>query len=216
MDPALPETDHAALYDGFAALFSEPMDAATIAACRARHQIVPLGHLPDAAWSKAPLQRALRIIEDTGDVETVTSLLNRDFCALFLGIQGPHRVVPACRSDYLDDAAKAAPALETLLADNGLALTDRFVEPADHIAVGLAIMAWLLNAMRVEDHIVIEPSVFLDTHLLSWVPAFAARCDAVDTTGCYAAFATLLHGFLFAERARLASVSLPLFADPSA
>jgi TorA-specific chaperone len=214
MYTVLQATDHAALYDGFAALFAEPLDAATIASCRERIQIVPLGNLSDAAWAQAPIARelvarVLRILHDAGDLDTTTSLLNRDFCALFLGIQGPQRVVPACQSAYLDDGTNAAAEVESCLAGNGLAIADRFVEPADHVAVQLAIMAWLLDALPTAtgttNRATIDPVAFLDNHLLSWIPAFAARCEAVDTTGCYAAFATLLHQFLLSERTHLAA-----------
>ena len=224
MDALLQAASHAASYDGFAALFAEPLDAATIASCRERNHIVPLGELSDAPWAQAPMARelvarVLRILHNAGDLDAATSLLNRDFCALFLGIQGPQRVVPACQSAYLDNRTNAAAELEKYLAGAGLAIADRFVEPADHLAVQLAVMAWLLDgpqaAAGTANRAAIDPVAFLDDHLLSWIPAFAARCEAVDTTGCYAAFATLLHHFLLSERTRLAADRISPITDHS-
>ena len=74
---------------------------------------------------------------------------------------------------------------------------------ADHVAIELSAMAWLLDR---------DPAAtleFLDTHLLNWVPAFAAQCATADTTGCYAAFATMLLRFLRNERDRLVAISRP-------
>jgi TorA maturation chaperone TorD len=221
MDHAMTELEPAAIYDGFATLFSEPLDAASIALCRARSQVVALGSLDRAAWACEPpgreaLGRVLRIIAGTGDSGAITSLLNRDFGTLFLGIQGPDRVVATCRSAYVDNGLDAAVETETLLADCDFAVAARFVEPADHIAIELALMARLLHRGHSPgDRAAVQPTEFLDLHLLNWIPAFSARCAAADRTGCYAGLAAMLHGFLLHERSRLATAGAPTLTAPS-
>jgi TorA specific chaperone len=195
--------DRVALYDGFAALFSEPLAASTIVMCREQACFLPLDALHHTPWAQQPMEQVMRVIIGGDDADAIASLLNRDFGALFLGIHGPHRVVASCRSDYPPNDTAAAVATDALLLDHGLAVAEGFVEPADHVAIELAAMAWLL------DRDAIEALEFLDTHLLNWLPAFAAQCTAADTTGCYAAIATMLLRFLRTERDRLIAISRP-------
>jgi TorA-specific chaperone len=96
-------------------------------------------------------------------------------------------------------AGDATGDMEKLLRQSDVSTDDAFREPSDHLAIELALLAWLIRRdadCRVQ-------AALLDDHLLVWVPAFADRCRQCDPTGFYAGAAQVLMAFLTAHRATL-------------
>ena len=91
--------------------------------------------------------------------------------------------------------------MEDILRSLDMRLPDGFVEPADHIAVQLNVMARLIE---MGDRA--RQSDFLAYHLEAWVSRFAEACRAHDTTGFYAAAATILDKWILKDQAALKQV----------
>lgn len=96
-----------------------------------------------------------------------------------------------------------------LLSTQGLAVTDQFKEPADHLAIMLDYLGNLvLSQLEAQTDaarkaLYQEQLTFIERHLLTWVPAFNQRCQGITGTGFYAAVADLLCNHLDAERTYL-------------
>ncbi len=94
--------------------------------------------------------------------------------------------------------------MRSFLAESGLAIQADFREPADHLAVYLALVAKLAeqDAEQGIDSIdfataAFEQLSFLQAGLLGWLEAFVQRCQqARPRFDFYPALATLLHGFV--------------------
>lgn len=113
------------------------------------------------------------------------------FAALFLGGGGPRSALPYA-SVYRSPTGRLfqepAAAMADLLrrADLDVAVPG---EAPDHVAVQLALMAALAEA---DDATGTElRREVRDAHLLPWLPNFAADCARFDTSGLYAATASL-------------------------
>jgi len=91
--------------------------------------------------------------------------------------------------------------MEALLRGHGLRVADGCHEPPDHLALELAFTETLVRGGA---PMATGAGEFLESHLLAWLPAFAARCAAYDDTGFYAAISALLGAFLQCEQQRLA------------
>ena len=94
--------------------------------------------------------------------------------------------------------------MRSFLAESGLAIQADFREPADHLAVYLALVAKLAeqDAEQGIDSVdfataAFEQLSFLQAGLLGWLEAFVQRCQqARPRFDFYPALATLLHGFV--------------------
>lgn len=60
-----------------------------------------------------------------------------------------------------------------------MVLPDGVNEPADHIGIQLNVAAELCDREREGQPVPLAKTVFLETHVLSWLPAFVARCEAL-------------------------------------
>ncbi len=98
-----------------------------------------------------------------------------------------------------------------LLTSQGLAVTEQFKEPADHLAIMLDYLgnqALRLIAAKTDSErtaLYREQQAFIEERLLSWVPEFKQRCERITASGFYPAVAEFLCDFLKAERAYLAA-----------
>lgn len=90
-----------------------------------------------------------------------------------------------------------------------------FTEPEDHVAVELAFMARMceraVEALRAGDgdaaeELLRSQQVFLNDHLLNWIPRFTAESRAAAQGGFYAHLATLTDAFLRADADELGEV----------
>jgi TorA-specific chaperone len=171
----------------FADFFAAPLEAADVAALRADGRLGGLAPLCDRPAG----QRARGVLAGFGDAAEAASDLNAAFCCLFLGAGGPDGNAPPYESAYCGSGRlfqEPTAEMAKLLAAHGLGVAEGCCEPADHLAIELALLAALLAGP--------EPATALVDRLLGWVPGFAARCAACDATGFYAALAALLHAFL--------------------
>ena len=167
------------------ALFARPPGVEGIRA----HRAGPLAALlEDLALDRAlaPDVAALPATLD-GDDDEVARRVAIAHGRLFDGLAGPE-TVPAMESAHVGEGRPFGPPvtdMERLLAAHDLSVADDAHEPADHLAIQLALMARLTAA----DHPDRAP---LAARLAGWVPTFARACGAHDRVGFHAAAARLL------------------------
>ncbi len=137
--------------------------------------------------------------------------LRADFAGLFL-LDSKVAAIPYA-SCYLEESGQTFGEMESrmrhFLANNHLALNADFKEPADHLAVYLALMQqWVLSTAEVSaddnsaelKNTIAEQHEFLQQALLTWLPIFVQRCHSVDVmNGFYPAVADLLLAFVEAD-----------------
>jgi len=201
VEPRSPQV-RVALYRDFAALLSAALSTADVAALCGTGGVGSLDALADA-----PAFAAVRgTLYEQGDAEATATALNRAFCSLFLGVNGPQAMVPPYESAYYGETGalfqEPVAEMQRLLAAHGLAATNGWCEPPDHLATELAPVEHLVQTGA-------DDTALLD-RLLGWVPRFAELCAARDPSGFYAGVAALLLGFLTDERnARPATPASP-------
>jgi TorA maturation chaperone TorD len=146
---------------------------------------------PCPAPSRAALYADFAALHGPADTVAATSVLNRAFCALFLGVNGPAAMAPPCESAY-GDAGKPfqqpVADMPVLLAAHSLAAAGGWCEPEDHVAIELALAARLILAGANGAPVL--------ARLSGWQPDFAARCGARDFSGFYAGITAMLHELL--------------------
>lgn len=130
--------------------------------------------------------------------------LSADFCDLFLKTD-KYGALPYA-SLYLGDSGllndEPAKVMAELMQKHGVVVDESLNEPADHLAIELDFLGNLIirsNQSGNEEELeaaFIEQHEFIQTHLLSWVPQFVAKCQKFDEFGFYAAIAALLLAFL--------------------
>ncbi|MDK9698316.1 MAG: molecular chaperone TorD family protein, partial [Siculibacillus sp.] len=106
---------------------------------------------------------------------------------LFDGLAGPE-TVPPYESAHVGDGrlfGRPVAEMERLLAAHDLSVAADAHEPADHLAIELALMARLVS----HDH---PDRATFAARLTGWIPAFARACEAHDRAGFHAAAARLL------------------------
>lgn len=101
--------------------------------------------------------------------------------------------------------------IRAFLASHALALQAQFREPADHIAVPLAYMAYVAEkqaAGRDIPALAREQAEFLRAALFDWIERFVHRCQQVRPKfDVYPALGALLLGFVRADLAFLDDVA---------
>lgn len=182
--PPLPAGLDAVAFDWLAALFARPPGAAAVAA----HHAEPLAGLladlaadPDLAAPIAALRAATG-----GEADAAAIRIAVAHGRLFDGLAGPE-TVPPHESAHVGDGRLFGPAvadMERLIATHDLGIADELREPADHVAIELAVLAHLTRL----DH---PDRVALAERLAAWVPAFARACAAHDRAGFHAAAARI-------------------------
>ncbi len=138
--------------------------------------------------------------------------LAADFAQSFLGDNRTSALPYA--SVYLSDGGQLFQEphdeMLALLKSQGLAVTEQFKEPADHLAIMLDYLGnqvlRLLEAKTDSQRAALyrQQQDFIEERLLTWVPEFKQRCERITGSGFYPAVAGLLGDFLKAEQAYLA------------
>ncbi len=131
--------------------------------------------------------------------------LRADFAALFL-LDNKTAALPYA-SFYLEEGGqlygKAEAQMRYFLAQNKLEIETGFNEPADHLAVYLAVVSSWTNSCLAEKKLgntADEQADFLQQALLNWLPLFVKRCQSVPAASdFYAAAARLLLVFIQAD-----------------
>jgi len=146
----------------------------------------------------AEVRRLQAGIEALRDVEDAHLELAADFAQMFL-LDGKGGALPYASIYDTDDTRLYGPAearMQGFLAGASLAVQDEFREPADHLAVYLAVMARLTEEQAQAADIGAaagDQLAFLQDALLTWLPGFsAASQDASPRFDFYPALAALL------------------------
>jgi len=179
--------DDATIFEWLAGLFAAAPAPEAVADLRRGAAAAAIDRLA-ADPRLAPALRALSAaIAAGGSDEAAAHRLSRAWGRLFLGLGGPETVPPYESAFHGDGRLFQAPTAEMdrLLADHDLAVGAEVREPADHLAIELALAAHLTAA----DH---PDRRRLVGRLAAWVPRFRDALGARDETGLWSAAADLL------------------------
>ena len=129
--------------------------------------------------------------------------LSADFAQVFLGNNKssalPYESVFTSRDGHLMQQAYTQ--MTALLQQHNINISEKYSEPADHIAIQLDFMGNLvLKTLESESEAEIRASFavqhdFLQTHLLNWLADFELKVKDCDKFGFYAAVVELLLAF---------------------
>lgn len=163
-----------------------------------------LSGLGENAQLKPAIERVVDALNRLLDRDDAQLELAADFCDLFLKSDRdsalPYASIYIGKSGLLNDTP--AKELETLMAKHGVSVEKGLNEPADHIAIVLDFLGNLiirsneLEQARHMEEALKEQQAFIQTHLLSWVPQFSAKCQTLDQFGFYSAITSLTEAFL--------------------
>ena len=130
--------------------------------------------------------------------------LAADFAGLFL--VDPKQGALPYESLYRGDAKLMMQApmteMQARLDRLGINVSDKYKEPADHLAIELDLMGNLIiraaeaKSAAERERWLDEQEALLHTHLLGWFAKFETACRAADQFGFYGACARLLGVFL--------------------
>ncbi len=188
-DTEVPPADF--VYRWLAGLFLAPPDAAALAAYRGPEGSALLDHL-SAVPALAPPASELRALSATGsDLQEAAARLGAAYAAAFL--VGGRRSAPPYASVWLSERGllyqEPAREMTRLLAAAGLSLPEEVPEPPDHVGFQLNFLAELDALHSVGQDAPLTPQAFIDAHLLTWLPDFAAACARLREPLLYAALA---------------------------
>ncbi|MCK8462900.1 molecular chaperone TorD [Aliiroseovarius sp. S1339] len=146
----------------------------------------------------AEVQRIQAGIEALRDVDHAHLELAADFAQMFL-MDAKAGALPYASVYDADEKRLYGPAearMQSFLAGASLAVQDEFKEPADHLAVYLAVMARITEEQAQATDIVAaarDQLAFLEDALLTWLPSFnEANQEASPRYDVYPALAALL------------------------
>ncbi len=205
--------NRAALYRWFALAFFAPPTEADVVDMRegkTHRLLIALAATPGASLGV----QAMGDVLTSGTPATVASALGAAHAKLFYGVGGYETASPY-RSIYSSDRGvlcqQATAEMERVLRQHRLRLEDKVCEPSDHLSIQLEVMAQLaLRYAEAAQHSSdaqagrqSEQAEFLDTQLLSWLPAFSRRVVEVDDLGFHAGLANALQAVLEQDHAYL-------------
>lgn len=205
--------NRAALYRWFALAFFAPPTEDEVVDMREGKTQRLLYSLAAAPGANLGVQ-AMGDVLTSGTPAEVTSALGAAHARLFYGVGGyetasPYRSVYSSERGLLCQQATAE--MELVLRQHRLRLEDKVCEPSDHLSIQLEVMAQLaLRYVEAAQHsrgalssLQSEQADFLNTQLLSWLPAFSRRVVEVDDLGFHAGLACALQAVLEQDHAYL-------------
>ncbi|AIW19380.1 molecular chaperone TorD [Vibrio coralliilyticus] len=153
---------------------------------------------------KPAIERVIDALNRLMDRDDAQLELAADFCDLFLKSDKdsalPYASMYIGKSGLLND--QPATDMEKLMAEHGIEVEKGLNEPADHIAIELDFLGNLIirsNELEQDRHMeeaFSEQEQFIQQQLLSWIPQFSKKCQALDEFGFYSAVSLLLIAFL--------------------
>ena len=206
-------TQRAGLYGWFARLYAQEVSEEMFRSHFTDGGFAPFAGLAELGL-KAEVQRLDAAIATLRAEQLPRLELAADFAQLFL-LDGKTSALPYASAYAGTDSASplfgaAEARMRDFLAARELAIQADFREPADHLAVPLALMAELAGAASSAEDIPTAAAAqadFLRTALLDWLPRFVERCQqARPRFDVYPALAALLLGFVRADVAFLEDV----------
>jgi TorA specific chaperone len=192
--------EDAPIAEFLAGLFVAPLSADAVASCRDGLGADFLDILVDAFPCASGVHMMRSALLTEASPGAVAHRLAIAFTVLFDGVGG-HRTVSPYESAHVGSSGRLFQApvsdMAGLLRQADVSIADTVCEPPDHLSIELALLARLMRsgASRAAE------AVLLDDHLLAWVPEFADRCRAADSTGFYAGAARVTADFLVSRRA---------------
>ncbi|MFP5402459.1 MAG: molecular chaperone TorD [Gammaproteobacteria bacterium] len=204
----------AGLYGWFSRLYAQEVSEAMFRSHFADGGFAPFAGLAELGLG-AEVQRLDAAIAALRAEQLPRLELAADFAQLFL-LDGKTSALPYASAYEGKDAASplygaAETRMREFLTARNLAIQADFREPADHLAVPLAVLADLAEKDASSDHIAQAAAAqadFLRTAVLDWLPHFVARCQqAGPRFDVYPALAALLLGFARADLLFLGDVA---------
>lgn len=205
--------NRAALYRWFALAFFAPPTEGEVVDMREGKTQRLLHALAATPGANLGVQ-AMGDVLTSGTPAEVASTLGAAHARLFYGVGG-HETASPYRSVYSSERGvlcqQATAEMERVLRQHRLRLEDKVCEPSDHLSIQLETMAQLAlryvesagNSSSALASLQSEQAEFLNTQLLSWLPAFSRRVVEVDDLGFHAGLASALQAVLEQDHAYL-------------
>ena len=206
-------TQRAGLYGWFARLYAQEVSEEMFRSHFADGGFAPFAGLAELGLG-AEVQRLDAAIAALRAEALPRLELAADFAQCFL-LDGKTSALPYASAYEGKDAASplygaAEARMRDFLAARELAIQADFREPADHLAVPLALMAELAGKDAAAEDIPAAAAAqagFIHAGLVDWLPRFVERCQqARPRFDVYPALAALLLGFVRADAAFLEDV----------
>lgn len=194
-------TQRAVVYGWLSTLYANELSGPMLGSYLAGRGAPLLGGLA-AIGLGAEVSRFEAALEALRDIPLARLELAADFAQIFL--LDAKAGAPPYASMYEGDdpqfCGTAEAQMRNFLAASGLSIDPRFREPADHLAVYLALMRHLLEQHQDARDIAataVDQAAFLHDALLGWLPKFVQRCQqARPQVDFYPALAALLLAFV--------------------
>lgn len=203
----------ASLYWWFASLFSQELTAEQLQ----HYQTSDTGEGQGRALLNALAQQdefsqaateAMAAIDNLAALPRPELELAADFCQLLL--TDLKTGAPPYASLYLDQQGllyqQPHDDMQALLQQQGLAVTSAFNEPADHLAIQLDYLGNLI--LQSSGQSPQSQLDFMQQHLLTWLPHWAARSAKLTGSGFYPAMAQLLLQFIKQDSQQLQPITI--------
>jgi TorA specific chaperone len=176
------------LCEFLARVFSAAPDTTFVGSCRHGVGAALLTTLAENDAQFPAVQQMTDALAVPPAEDKVVEQLERVYTRLFSGVAGPDTVSPFA-SAHLEGRlfGDATAHMDVALAELGMSVAADNLEPADHVAIQLAVLCELL---RRDDTMAAQR--FAEQQMSNWVPMFANRCRARDPGGFYAGAATLV------------------------
>ena len=206
-------TQRAGLYGWFARLYAQEVSEEMFRSHFADGGFAPFAGLAELGLG-AEVQRLDAAIAALRAEALPRLELAADFAQFFL-LDGKTSALPSASAYEGKDSASplfgaAEARMRDFLAARELAIQADFREPADHLAVPLALMAELAGKDAAAEDIPAAAAAqagFIHAGLVDWLPRFVERCQqARPRFDVYPALAALLLGFVRADAAFLEDV----------
>lgn len=206
-------TQRAGLYGWFARLYAQEVSEEMFRSHFADGGFAPFAGLAELGLG-AEVQRLDAAIATLRAEQLPRLELAADFAQLFL-LDGKTSALPYASAYAGTDSASplfgaAEARMRDFLTASGLSIQADFREPADHLAVPLALMAELAGKDAAAEDIPAAAAAqagFIHAGLVDWLPRFVERCQqARPRFDVYPALAALLLGFVRADAAFLEDV----------
>lgn len=193
-----------AVYQWFSQLLFRELDEKQLASLENgenRQWLASLTGIPGLSRDIKKMERSLvqALRRESGQLE-----LAADFASLFL-LAPPGGVSPYAGHYPHTTAAEERRQMNVLLVEHGL--TPRENEPADHIAVQLALMARMVASEE-------KPSTqyyFLHHHIMCWAPLLRESCLHRDENGFYPQAVNVIVSFMREDELYLESLVMDAF-----
>lgn len=203
----------AAMYGWFSSLYSGELPAATLAAYKAGELAILLEGLCSIGLDE-PCQRLQLAFDSLREVPHAHLELAADFAHAFL-LDAKAGALPyaSCYTGKSEEFfGEAEQRMRSFLTQSSLALQEEFKEPADHLAIYLAVMVKLIeqagtSAMPTTVQ-ALDQAAFLKDGLMDWLALFVDKCQQVGTRyDVYPALAALLLAFVQQDQSFLQDVA---------